>query len=498
VLTVKRIAIIGAGISGLAAGCYGQMNSFDTEIYEMHNLPGGVCTSWKRQGYTIDGCIHWLIGSSPCHTFYSLYEELGIIQKRNFWNAEEFMRIEDGDKVLVVYTDADKLEQHMKELSPQDEKVIKEFTSLLRLFKKFNPPLELVAGGGVSFKSMKAIMNTLPFLRSMSKYGKVSIADFASKFKDPFFKEAFLKIMEIPQMSIMSLVLTLAMMASKNAGYPIGGSLELAKAVEKRYLALGGKIHYNSKVTKIIVENNVAVGVQLSDGSEYKSDLVISAADGRSTIYDMLDGKYVDKTIEKYYTEMPVFDPLVYVSIGIDSDFSREPTHLIFKTKSPVHIGEKTFHSIGCTNYSFDSTLAPVGKTVLISMFPTSYEYWKKIATQRQIYENEKQRISQEVIAALEMRFPRISNKVEVIDVATPLTFERYTANYHGAYEGWLPTTKNYGKTLKNTLAGLNNFYLIGQWIVPGGGIPIGVTTGRQVINTLCKKENKPFFTNKP
>ena len=65
----KSISIIGAGIAGLAAGCYGQMNGYDTQIFEMHNQPGGVCTAWKREDYTIDACIHWLVGSNPKSNF---------------------------------------------------------------------------------------------------------------------------------------------------------------------------------------------------------------------------------------------------------------------------------------------------------------------------------------------------------------------------------------------------------------------------------------------
>ena len=45
-----KVNIIGAGVSGLAVGCYLQMNGFDTEIFEMHNQPGGLCTAWKRKG----------------------------------------------------------------------------------------------------------------------------------------------------------------------------------------------------------------------------------------------------------------------------------------------------------------------------------------------------------------------------------------------------------------------------------------------------------------
>jgi phytoene dehydrogenase-like protein len=52
------------------------MNGYETEIYELNGVSGGLCTSWKRKGYTIDGCIHWLVGSSPCDNFYHLWNEL--------------------------------------------------------------------------------------------------------------------------------------------------------------------------------------------------------------------------------------------------------------------------------------------------------------------------------------------------------------------------------------------------------------------------------------
>jgi phytoene dehydrogenase-like protein len=40
--------IIGAGIAGLAAGCYARVNGYDVRLLEMHDKPGGLCTSWQR------------------------------------------------------------------------------------------------------------------------------------------------------------------------------------------------------------------------------------------------------------------------------------------------------------------------------------------------------------------------------------------------------------------------------------------------------------------
>ena len=123
----KSIIIIGAGIAGLCTGCYAQMNGYKTRIFEMHTIPGGVCTSWKRKGYKIDGCLHWLIGSRPGNPFHAMWEEVGALQGRTIIDHEEFIRIEGREgKVLIVYTDLNRLEQHMKDLAPEDSDVIEE------------------------------------------------------------------------------------------------------------------------------------------------------------------------------------------------------------------------------------------------------------------------------------------------------------------------------------------------------------------------------------
>jgi phytoene dehydrogenase-like protein len=115
----KSIIIIGAGIAGLSTGCYAQMNGYGTQIFEMHNKPGGLCTAWKRNGYTIDGCIHHLGGAGPSSRFYRVWEELGAVQNRPMVFHDELVRVKDaGGRTFKVYTDIDKLEHHMKELAP--------------------------------------------------------------------------------------------------------------------------------------------------------------------------------------------------------------------------------------------------------------------------------------------------------------------------------------------------------------------------------------------
>ena len=133
------LIIIGAGVAGLSAGCYAQMNGYRTQIFEMHNLPGGLCTAWERKGFVFDGCIHYLFGSGPGQPFYSMWEELGTVQGRQFVHHDELMRITGADgQTLIVYSDPNRLEAHMKELSPRDGKLIHAFCEGVRKFTRFD------------------------------------------------------------------------------------------------------------------------------------------------------------------------------------------------------------------------------------------------------------------------------------------------------------------------------------------------------------------------
>ena len=88
----KSIIVIGAGIAGLSAGCYGRMSDYRVEIFEQDTRPGGLCTSWERNGYTINGGLAFLGGSGPQVKMSQIWEELGVIPK---------IRIPDSPKMRI-------------------------------------------------------------------------------------------------------------------------------------------------------------------------------------------------------------------------------------------------------------------------------------------------------------------------------------------------------------------------------------------------------------
>jgi phytoene dehydrogenase-like protein len=185
------------------------------------------------------------------------------------------------------------------------------------------------------------------------------------------------------------------------------------------------------------------------------------------------------------------------MGLGVNKTFLDLPActgGLGFFLDKPIQIGEDTITHLDAMIYNFDPTLAPQGKTVITAMLPTHYKYWQQLdadGANEEQYKAEKERIALEVMDRLEEFLPGLKEKVEMADVATPLTFERYTGNWQGSFEGWLPTPGAMMKPISKTLPGLRNFYMAGQWVQPGGGLPSGVMTGQQVINMIRKKTKK-------
>jgi phytoene dehydrogenase-like protein len=498
-MTGNSVIIIGGGIAGLAAGVYGQMNGYKTSIFEMHTLPGGLCTSWQRKGFTFDGCIHWLVGTNPKSASHVLWEELGALKNTEIVNHAEFVSFQDeSGKTFNLYNDISRLEKHMLELAPVDAKVIKDFCNAARKLGAMEMPIEDPKG---PLNRIKALFKMLPMMTVYFKYGKLTVKDFADKFKDPFLKRAWGAMFNLPDFPLMGLLMTTAWMSNRDAGYPIGGSLPFAKSIEQRYINLGGEIHYSTRVEKILVENNQAVGIRLTDGREFRANRVISAADGFSTINHMLDRAFIAPELQEYYDRGEIFQPLVMVSMGVGIDLSDQPNVAVHLLDKPITIAGNEENSIQIKHYCYDKTLAPQGKSVVMAMFNSNYDYWKKLAEDPERYDAEKKQAALTTISTINRYIPGFEKAVEAVDVATPLTTERYTGNWQGSFEGWLITTKNMSKSfsggLPHTLPGLKNFYMVGQWVEPGGGLPTAGISGRGIFKRICKEDGKAFTTSR-
>jgi phytoene dehydrogenase-like protein len=495
----KKVIITGAGIAGLSAGCYLQMSGFDTEIFEMHTLPGGLCTSWKKKDYTIDGCIHWLVGSNPSDPFYELWDELVDMKNISFVDSDEYIRVEDENcKTIRVYADIDKLETEFLLKAPEDRSLILELTEAARRVSRLKLPVdkpqELFTAGDM----LKFMVNVGPSIGLLRKWSKISIGEYASRFHNPLLART-IEVMFVPEMSALFMLMTMGWFHRKSAGYPIGGSLKFAQLIESKYRELGGKIHYGARVDEILTREigneHEACGIKLSNNCTHDSDLVISAADGHDTVFRMLGGKFVNETLQKTYRDYTAFSSYIQVAIGVSRKFDPQPMTYIPLESDLVIDPLTSVDFIGFKIYHFDPTFAPEGKTVITAMLPTrNHEYWINLRRDdSHRYKAEKHRIATEVIKAIDLRLGDVEGHIEMEDVSTPATVVRYTNNWKGSFEGWILTPDIALKQMKKQLPGLRKFYMAGHWVEPGGGLPSALMSGRNVAQLICKQTDVVF-----
>jgi phytoene dehydrogenase-like protein len=497
-----KINIIGAGVSGLSAGCYLQMNGFETEIFEKHSKPGGLCTSWQVGEYTFDGCLHWILGSNSSSPFYKLWSELIDMDSVEFVSHEVRVDIEVerstdkyGSRVFHIYNDLSRLENYLVDVAPEDSARIKKLIRSMRSIQRYEMPPEIKTSPAFySLKQKIGMIKHLPLLFFLLRNRYVTNFSFAEKLKNPFLREAFRMIYDGDEFPLLFITMPLAFSDLTGTGYPVGGSLRFAKRIEEKYLSLGGKIHFNSGVKEILVKNGSATGILLDNGREIASDITVSAADWYFTVFKALKGNFTNKKILDLRDgkSFQVYWSVINVSLGISRPLSDLPHFSRFPIVKELISPDGTVYTrLELHIYNYDPTLAPPGKTcVSVSFFTRKGDFWIDLhKTDHQKYEKAKSEFAKEVIDILELKVGGIKEFVEAIDVATPATYHRYTNNWKGSIQGWLP-----GKNIMASspvafeLPGLKNFFYTSHWSHPGGGLPVAIKSSHDLVQVISSR----------
>ncbi|WP_399094928.1 phytoene desaturase family protein [Streptomyces sp. BBFR2] len=505
-----RVIIIGAGISGMAAGCYARMSGLDTLILEKHVLPGGCCTAWSRDGYLFDYCIEWLSGTAPGTAAHQVWQELGALDGKTVTHFDRFNHVVDEDgRGVSFYNDPDRLERHLLALSPADARPIRAFCRDLRRFATLDlhpltpPPLRTVR------EKARMARTVLPAFRLLWRTAATPMDRFADRFQDPLLRRAFRHIFfQDTGFPMLPYLFGMAAAHTGNGGFPQGGSLGLSRSIERRYTSLGGEIRYRSRVERVLVEDGRATGVQLKDGTRHEADHTIAACDGLTTVHRLLDGRYTGPRIDRLYQDVlhrpgTVFPAMVSVFLGVDGDFcAREPhstTHLLPADQAARLPGALQNSLVVQVRSRYSDGFAPPGRTVLHCTYFSDYDSWKSLRrTDRRAYRARKEQAAAFVRDFLERRHPGIGARTDVVEVATPVTTERYTGNRQGSVLGWMAFSEADDLVAEVVnrdrlrLPGLRGFSLAGQWAGMGGLIR-AATTGRYAVQYLCDELGTEF-----
>lgn len=490
---MKKVIIVGAGISGLTAGVYALQSGFDVTIFESHTIPGGASTSWRRNGYLFEGGMHWLTGSSPETAMNKLWRNIGALDDNtSVYYRDPFLTFEYKGQTAQVYRDAEKLRQHLISIAPEDKKEINRLCRDIKKFTVFDMTITDIKGVKVKEKSKRSSYPLFGMLTAFPRilfYLNQSSKEYAHRFKNPLLKQLIQNFAGEGN-NAAAFVFTLATLSAGDGGYPEGGSLSMARRIADKFEALGGIIRFGERVSKVIIRDNTAFGVMVN-GDEIFADAVIVTQDTRAAIDNLFDAPIREPWADKMRREIkPTLN--TFISVGVEADLSDLPESLYFYIDTPLSYGGLDEHIIGINNYATYKGYAPDGCSALTTaLLGDTYDFWKQ-CKQNGTYEAEKQKLAEAFIKILNEKWPRTKDKIEVWDVATPLTYERYLSSYKGSWMSFLgkgEKIKSYPSKSEN----IKNLYFAGQRLTVPGGLPVAAETGRKAVQYLCRDTDTVF-----
>jgi prolycopene isomerase len=287
---------------------------------------------------------------------------------------------------------------------------------------------------------------------------------------------------------------------------PRGGSRTLVEWLCRQIKASGSEVFLNRRVSRVAVnDRRQATGVVLETGQTVQARHVISAGNLQTLYDEMLPADSVPKrlqtavrTADLYYSNFTVF-------IGLDCDsaalgFGEE---MLYLTRDDVPRAEQFSGDPAKTTITVlapsvrDPSVAPSGKGSLTIHCPAtldSHEVWHTEAGRKRgaAYRAFKQQFADILIQRVEESFaPGLRSHIEFMEVATPVTYWRYTGNANGSIMGTRPTGRNIRARISRSKTPVRNLLVAGHWANYGGGLPVAMQTGANAA-LLILNERRP------
>lgn len=494
----KKIVIIGGGVAGLSAGINAQLNGFDSVILEKNPVLGGLCTGWDRKGMHIDGCIHWLTGTREGTSLNRLWKEVRAIDKQEdiiylpTWGVFNYDGIE-----VPLYCDLAKSEEAWLKISPEDKRVIKLFFKIVRKLGSVDLPLDnpaILLPFKIKIKLGFSVLRALPhYVTSM----RTSCESFAKRFKHPALRWTLTHI-QPGRGNLYSMCYCYATIAFKNGGIPRHGSKAMIERMKDRYLELGGEIKINSEVIRINTYKKNVSNVELKSREKIKGNYYVAACDSTYVLINLLNNKYAHHALAERYNKPSVHPAPSCVLINYEMEMGTKLNiPYIFKT-APFTVGEKENDHISIRDYSYEPDYVRNNKTVLqvlIDQDSLDYDFWEKLYQNKEKYRDYKNEVATFIEQEIIKHIPELEGKLSLLDVATPMTLNRYTNASRGTYMSFLFNDKKGVMLSKGKVQGLHNFYLSGQYMQTPGGLPLALASGRFSIQWIMKKEKSFIHT---
>jgi len=473
------VVIIGAGLGGLVAGAKLSKAGKSVLLVEQHSIPGGCATTFKRKDFSFEVGLHEMDGLHPRDMKTKIFQDLDVFNNVTFLRVPEFYRFIYKDYKIVVPHDPEQAKQVLLENFPLEESAIDAY--------------------------FYQILNIKQIKKESVDKEESNIGDFLDSItNNESLKLAFLGNLGYCHDDPYTLSLNYyseAQFAYYTGGgnFIQGGSQQLSDYLANFIKANGGEVLYNHIVTKIVLEDNKAVGIEYKK----KNSETIMEAFGTNIVANAS----IPQVAEKLFPSE--------TAVEIKSDISKREIGASLLT---IYLGfNKMLKDLGNTNYStftyddsidkiadilpnnktdfgkrsftfvdygqVDDTLAPEGKSTGVVCCKDYITDWNQLSKEE--YKAKKEEVAQTFINRLELLIPGIKNSIEYYEVGTSKTVERYTLNPQGAVYGFSQTPERMSLA---PVSKIENLYYASAWTSIGGGFSGAIFNGYLTALDIIRK----------
>lgn len=475
---MANVVIIGAGVSGLAAGIYAQMRGHNAIICEKHFRSGGNLTGWQRGDYHIDNCIHWLTGTNKKSATYNTWVELGALGDGvEVYQGESLYTCALGRESISLYRDIERLKDGMLRISPRDRKETERFIHAVKTV------MDLSCGEGIKrYLTAPALLY----------YHNMSTGELSRRFRHPLLREFIVSIMG-EYFGAIALIFVFATFCSGNGGLPRGGSVRMAERMTARFIGLGGVLHLNREAVKIQLEGNSATKVFFSDGSSIEGDYFVLTPDPKLIFGGLLERKMPSALQNQYKSEEMHRFSSIHAAFACNMEKAPFTGDYIFRIprEKRAILG---YDHVVLREFSHEPDFAPKGKSIIQAMvFCDEIIAQKYIDLQKdsEKYKVKKKEISVQITEMIESEFESLRGKLECIDVWTPATYKRYTGAEVGSYMSFILPKRKLPTRISPRIKGIKNVLLATQWQHAPGGLPTAAGCGKRAVEEIVRLEGR-------
>jgi len=512
--------VIGAGIGGLTSGALMAQRGMRVLVLDQRPVPGGVCHSFRREGFTFDVGPHLLSNCGPQGTVGKLLRQLGVEHQVEFLSVNPLAK--------VVFPDFE------VEIPPSYEA----FTEILgQRFAEEKPRLRML------FREMQEVYeetNSLPSSFGLWDFLKVPVTHpvfmkYPNKtygeMMDEFLMDAELKSIlsalwvyfGLPPSEISAVFWSVVMMAYFLEGgyYPKGGIGKVAQALVKGLENQGGEFLPNTLAEGIRVRDGRVTGVELSDvahrwlpdgrlGPEagappkekyfIETPTVVSNGDARRTFLTLVGEEHLSGKYVKKLHEMEPSQPLLKIALGVEMDvkaaglgyhdtvffdsYDPDAVYRRMQGQLPEKACDITIPSVT------DPGLAPPGHHCLYlwNYVPSDLvRDWPSIEAE----------VTEQMIDSAEEVLPGLSAAIRLKSVMSPWTLHQYVLSSEGAPYGWTFTPRQMGFNRLQPRTPIKGLYLAGHWTTPGAGVAGVVLSGRNTAEIVVNEAESFYLWRK-